>query len=85
MENCKICSQELKVELEPEDFDEATSSAVGGEVSSAPDDLLLTCGCHFHWYVNFSFFDGLSFVSSLRCVRVFVWSFTSRMGYCLGP
>ncbi|TVY92452.1 hypothetical protein LAWI1_G000494 [Lachnellula willkommii] len=48
METCKICAQELKIELEPDDFDEATSSTVGaGQI--APDDLLLACGCHFHW------------------------------------
>ncbi|TVY30499.1 putative esterase [Lachnellula hyalina] len=48
METCKICAQELKIELEPDDFDEATSSTVGAG-QTAPDDLLLTCGCHFHW------------------------------------
>jgi hypothetical protein len=47
---CKVCSQPLVVELDPESFDEATSSSVG-EASTAPDDLLLACGCHFHWYV----------------------------------
>ncbi|KAG9242355.1 hypothetical protein BJ878DRAFT_516004 [Calycina marina] len=49
MSTCKTCSQELIIELDPEDFDEATSSAAGGQPSSVPDDLFLTCGCHFHW------------------------------------
>lgn len=71
MDTCKICSQELKVELQPDDFDEATSSAVGGAGQTAPDDLMLACGCHFHWYVvifafSFSFdllgFDKFSFI-----------------------
>ncbi|KAK0108383.1 hypothetical protein ONS95_003194 [Cadophora gregata] len=45
---CKSCEQPLVLELDPESFDEETSSSVG-EASSAPDDLLLRCGCHFHW------------------------------------
>ncbi|KAH8596389.1 hypothetical protein B0O99DRAFT_114927 [Bisporella sp. PMI_857] len=49
MATCKVCSQELIIELDPEDFNEATSSAAGGSASSVPDDLLLSCGCHFHW------------------------------------
>ncbi|KAK2625276.1 hypothetical protein QTJ16_005645 [Diplocarpon rosae] len=48
MAKCKSCEQPLVVELDPGSFDEATSSTVG-QASSAPDDLLLVCGCHFHW------------------------------------
>lgn len=48
MSKCRLCSQELIVELDADSFDEATSSSVG-QASSAPDDLLLRCGCHFHW------------------------------------
>lgn len=51
---CKACEQPLVLELDPEDFDEATSSAVGGQPSSVPDDLELPCLCHFHWYVTHS-------------------------------
>jgi hypothetical protein len=32
-------------------FNEATSSAAGGNPTTVPDDLSLSCGCHFHWYV----------------------------------
>lgn len=39
MDTCKICSQNLVVELEDES-------------ETAPDDLQLSCGCHFHWYVD---------------------------------
>ncbi|KAH6713042.1 hypothetical protein BKA61DRAFT_484022 [Leptodontidium sp. MPI-SDFR-AT-0119] len=48
MPKCRSCEQPLVIELDPESFDEATSSSVG-QASSAPDDLLLRCGCHFHW------------------------------------
>lgn len=48
MATCRLCSQALTVELDSDSFDEATSSSVG-HASTAPDDLLLTCGCHFHW------------------------------------
>lgn len=73
MSVCKICSQELTITLDPEEylptqmkpsksikvltfhsFNEATSSAAGGYVQVVPDDLLLSCGCHFHWYVEIS-------------------------------
>jgi len=81
MESCKICSQELKVELEPDEFDEATSSAVGGDGSSAPDDLLLTCGCHFHWYVGNTVSISLSLVIWCLCSGALS---LSRIGYS-GP
>ncbi|KAH7419876.1 hypothetical protein BKA64DRAFT_634534 [Cadophora sp. MPI-SDFR-AT-0126] len=48
MSKCRSCEQPLVIELDPESFDEETSSSVG-QASSAPDDLLLRCGCHFHW------------------------------------
>lgn len=53
MSGCKACQQPLVLELDPEDFDEASSSAVGGAPTTVPDDLELPCGCHFHWYVRF--------------------------------
>ncbi|RDW57989.1 hypothetical protein BP6252_13400 [Coleophoma cylindrospora] len=49
MATCKICAQDLFLELDPEDFDEATSSSAGGSSTKVPDDLQTRCGCHFHW------------------------------------
>lgn len=52
MATCKLCNQDLVLELDPDDFDEATSSSAGGSNSSVPDDVqIIQCGCHFHWYV----------------------------------
>jgi hypothetical protein len=51
MATCKSCGQALVLELDPDDFDEATSSVVGGSPTVVPDDLELPCSCHFHWYV----------------------------------
>ncbi|PSS27406.1 hypothetical protein M430DRAFT_32152 [Amorphotheca resinae ATCC 22711] len=65
MSTCKICSQELIIELDPEDFNEATSSAAGGSSTSVPDDLLLTCGCHFHWQCFLD--ESPQIVTSLAC------------------
>ncbi|KAG9234801.1 hypothetical protein BJ875DRAFT_460656 [Amylocarpus encephaloides] len=48
MSACRLCDQELIVELDPDSFDEATSSSVGVS-QSAPDDLTLGCRCRFHW------------------------------------
>jgi hypothetical protein len=47
---CQVCKNPLVVELDADSFDEASGSSVGQAVT-APDDLLLSCGCHFHWYV----------------------------------
>jgi hypothetical protein len=52
MAACKSCRQALVLELNPDDFDEATSSVVGGSIAVVPDDLELPCNCHFHWYVR---------------------------------
>lgn len=51
MAACEQCGQALTVELDSDSFDEATSSSVG-RPQTAPDDLQLACGCHFHWYVQ---------------------------------
>ncbi|KAI0407725.1 hypothetical protein F4802DRAFT_524895 [Xylaria palmicola] len=39
---CNICEDTLVVEVEDEDGENAGRQTV-------PDDLELTCGCHFHW------------------------------------
>ncbi len=51
MSKCRICEQNLVIELDPESFDEATGSSVC-RAATALDDLLLSCGCHFHWSVS---------------------------------
>jgi len=48
MATCKVCSQPLFLDLDPDDFDEATAS-VAGDSTTVPDDLELRCGCHYHW------------------------------------
>lgn len=39
--SCKVCDDPLLFEVEDEDHEGATQQV--------PDDLELTCGCHFHW------------------------------------
>jgi len=51
MAKCRICEQPLIIELDPDSFDEAAASSSVGAAITAPDDLLLPCGCHFHWLV----------------------------------
>ena len=41
MATCKECEEPLFLALEDEE--------AGDE--QVPDDLALSCGCHFHWYV----------------------------------
>ncbi|KAF7858725.1 uncharacterized protein EAF02_011049 [Botrytis sinoallii] len=47
MDTCKLCSESLTVQLDPEELEqfEGGSSSMG----SVPDDLQLVCGCHMHW------------------------------------
>ena len=40
---CKSCHDPLTLTLDPEE------SGDEGETETVPDDLLLSCGCHFHW------------------------------------
>lgn len=42
METCQTCHDPLVLSLDDSDTDEAQSQPI-------PDDLLLPCGCHFHW------------------------------------
>jgi hypothetical protein len=51
MAACGICEQALVIELDPDSFDESAASSSVGSAVTAPDDLLLLCGCHFHWSV----------------------------------
>ncbi|KAI1428604.1 hypothetical protein F5Y12DRAFT_674337 [Xylaria sp. FL1777] len=58
---CKVCSDPLVVEVEGgDDFEDA-----GDLQTVVPDDLELSCGCHFHWQC---LLDQSSDVAiSLRC------------------
>jgi len=62
---CKLCSQDLVLELDPDDFNEATSGPAGGFPSTVPDDLALSCGCHFHWQCLLD--DSSIILASLSC------------------
>ena len=50
---CAKCSKPLEVEVQDDDFsdDEGDVSMSGGgnEPQTVPDDVLLSCGDHFHW------------------------------------
>lgn len=41
MSACKLCEEPLFFNVEEDDVEE----------EKVPDDLALSCGCHFHWYV----------------------------------
>ncbi|KAF1836392.1 hypothetical protein BDW02DRAFT_567139 [Decorospora gaudefroyi] len=55
MSGCVICNKPLEVEIEhnsdPENENGASSSskALAAAPETVPDDVQLTCGCHFHW------------------------------------
>lgn len=60
MSLCVECKEPLTIEItdDHEDSDTemgegaASSSAAGPStgITTVPDDVLLSCGCHFHWY-----------------------------------
>jgi hypothetical protein len=58
MSNCVICDKPLEVEVERDEDEEyeggASSSGKGPAAApeTYPDDVQLTCGCHFHWYIT---------------------------------
>ncbi len=56
MTTCKACEDPLTLEVQDEDT---------GESQSVPDDLELSCGCHFHWQCLLDQHAPLAI--SLRC------------------
>ncbi|KAL2017861.1 hypothetical protein VTK56DRAFT_1606 [Thermocarpiscus australiensis] len=54
---CKACDDPLTLTLEPEE--------PGDEGQTVPDDLLLPCGCHFHWQCLLD--QSTTVAASLRC------------------
>lgn len=58
MSTCVICDKPLEVEVERDEDEEyeggASSSGKGPAAApeTYPDDVQLTCGCHFHWYAK---------------------------------
>lgn len=43
-EICRVCHDPLTITLDPEDLEDGDQ-----QQQTVPDDLLLPCGCHFHW------------------------------------
>ena len=50
MSNCSNCGDPLTLEIEADDNDlDVGSSSASNPVKTVPDDVELSCGCHFHW------------------------------------
>jgi len=50
MSNCSKCGDPLTLEIEADDNDrDLGSSSSSNNVKTVPDDVELSCGCHFHW------------------------------------
>ncbi|KAK4126745.1 hypothetical protein N657DRAFT_588387 [Parathielavia appendiculata] len=56
-EICKSCHDPLSLTLDPEESD--------GEGETVPDDLLLPCGCHYHWQCLVD--ESSSITATLTC------------------
>ena len=48
---CEICDEPLVLRIDDEEENEAIDNVV-------PDDLELSCGCHFHWYLSCELCSG---------------------------
>jgi len=46
--NCATCEEPLLVFVDSDSEAEDSKNAATPE--TIPDDIELTCGCHFHWY-----------------------------------
>lgn len=44
---CASCHDPLLIEVEPDS--EPEDSKVPAQIQSVPDDVELSCGCHYHW------------------------------------
>ncbi|ETI28160.1 hypothetical protein G647_00609 [Cladophialophora carrionii CBS 160.54] len=44
---CASCQEPLLIEIEPDSDGEETKAPA--QTESVPDDVELTCGCHYHW------------------------------------
>lgn len=56
MSLCVSCDKPLEVEIEPEEEEEelegqpsSSGKAPAAAPETVPDDVELSCGCHFHW------------------------------------
>ncbi|KKA28025.1 hypothetical protein TD95_003691 [Thielaviopsis punctulata] len=59
MSACRACDQPLVIQLDSED-DSATGSSAAAAANSVPDDLTLSCSCHFHWECLFEHADSIA-------------------------
>ncbi|KAI1211671.1 uncharacterized protein F4807DRAFT_398079 [Annulohypoxylon truncatum] len=57
MATCKVCEQPLVLEVEDEDGND--------EQEFVPDDLEVSCGCHFHWQCLLD--QAAELAKSLKC------------------
>ncbi|KAI9836865.1 MAG: hypothetical protein M1819_001030 [Sarea resinae] len=68
MSLCVVCQQPLVVSIQPdeeeEDFNIGGSSASTAALTTVPDDVELTCGCHSHWQC---LLDGWSSAECPNC------------------
>ncbi len=70
MATCEVCRDPLAIEVDAEDS--------GDEGQTVPDDLELTCGCHFHWQC---FLDQSPQVAlSLKCPSCATYLPTNQPG-----
>ncbi len=63
-DTCKSCHDPLTLTLDPEDSGDEGSASASNPGETVPDDLVLPCGCHFHWQC---LLDHASIVTSTLC------------------
>lgn len=46
---CGVCEEPLLLTIDPDSEDESIPGKTPDQHESVPDDVELSCGCHFHW------------------------------------
>jgi hypothetical protein len=46
---CADCHESLFIEVELDSDVEDSNSKAPAQVQTVPDDVELSCGCHYHW------------------------------------
>ncbi|EXJ61447.1 uncharacterized protein A1O5_11763 [Cladophialophora psammophila CBS 110553] len=63
-ELCSSCHEPLLIEVEPDsDVEESKAAA---QIQSVPDDVELSCGCHYHWEC---FLESYTITQCPNCVK----------------
>jgi hypothetical protein len=65
-DTCAACGEPLLLTIESDSEDEGTNGKTQNQDESVPDDVELSCGCHFHWEC---FLDAYTITECPNCAQ----------------